>query len=74
MQFHLTLFSNLNWLNIIKNILPQQSQNHNSGWCQEKHLHCTISRCLGNAFSELLENKCLYIPVNLRSNILVPET
>ena len=36
---------NLSSLNIIKNILPQHSQKHVSGWCQKKQLHCTISRC-----------------------------
>ena len=46
-QFHsknLTHFTNLNSLNIIKNIPPQISQKYISGWSQKKHLHCTISR------------------------------
>ena len=44
-----------------------------SGWCQEKHLHCTISRLPRTAFSRLLEWKCLHIPVDLRKKTFVPE-
>ena len=55
---------NLNLINITKNILLQHSQKHVSGWCQKKHLHCTISRN-----PKHLEIKCLYIPVNLLENI-----
>ena len=66
---NLTYFTNLNSLNIIKDILPQYSQEeHVSGW----RLHCTISRRPRTAFSEHLESKCLYINVNLRSKIFVP--
>ena len=42
---------------------------HGSDWCQKKDLHCTIYRRPRTAFSKHLENKCLYIPVNLRKNI-----
>ena len=71
-QFHsknLTHFTNLNSLNIMKNILPKHSQKHISGWCQKKNLHCIISRRPRTAFLELMERKCLYIPVNLRLKI-----
>ena len=65
---------NLNSINIVKNMLLQHSQKNISGWCQKKHLYCTISRRPRTTFSEHLETKCLYIPVNLSSNIFVPET
>ena len=71
---NLTYFTNFNSLNILKDILPQDTQKHNSSWCQKNHLHCTISRRPRTALSEHLESKCLYIPVNLRSKIFVPET
>ena len=48
---NLTYFTKLNSLNVIKNILSQRSQKHVSDWCQKKHLHCTISRRPGTAFS-----------------------
>ena len=54
-------FTNLNALNIIKNILLQHSQNHVSGWRQKKHLHCTIFRRTWKA------NLC--IPVKIRPKI-----
>ena len=76
-QFHsknLTLFTNLNSLNIIKNKLPQHSQKHVSDWCQKKHLHYIISRRPRTTFSEHLESKCRHIPLNLRSKIFIPET
>ena len=41
---NVTHFKNLESLKSIKNILPQHSQKHVSGWCQKKKLHCTISR------------------------------
>ena len=67
-------FTNVNSLNIIKNILPQHSQKHDSGWCQKKYLYCTISRHAKTAFSDNLESKFLYVHVNLRSKIFVPDT
>ena len=58
-------FTNLNSLNINKNIVQQHSQKpyslyrfsnkHDSGCCQKEHLHCTISRCPRNAFLKHLE-------------------
>ena len=77
MQFcskNLTHFKNLNSLNIIKDILPQRSEKHVSGWCQKKHLHCTILRRPRTAFSEHLGSKCLYILLNFRSKIFFAET
>ena len=71
---NLTHSTNVNSLNIIKNTLPQYSQKHVSGWCQKKHLHCTISRRPRTVLSELLDSKCLYIPLNLYSNVFIPET
>ena len=53
-------FTNLNALNIIKNILLQHSQNHVSGWRQKKHLHCTISRRQKTAFSEHVKSKFVH--------------
>ena len=38
-----------------------------------RHLHCTLSWHPRTAFSENLESKCLYIPVNVCSEIFVPE-
>ena len=55
-------------------ILPQHSQKRCSGWRQKELLHCTISRRPRTLFSEHLENKCLYIHVNLRSKIFVSGT
>ena len=57
-----------------KTLLYKFSCKHASGWCQKKYLHCTISRRPETAFSKGLENKCLYIPVNFRKKISVPET
>ena len=37
-------------------------------------VHCTISRYSKTSFSKDLENKCLYILVNLRKNIFILET
>ena len=37
-------------------------------------LHCIISMHPKTAFSKHLESKCLYISVNLRNKIFVPET
>ena len=77
-----THFTKVNSLNIMKNILPQDSQKPYSpykfsskfvsGWYQIKHLHCTISRCPETSFGKRVESKCLYIPVNLRKKIFVP--
>ena len=65
---NLTHFTNINSLNVVKNILPQHSQK--SYWLykfsskhvprsyQEKHLHCSISRRPRTAFSMHLESKC----------------
>ena len=50
------------------------SKKHVFGWCQKKHLHCTISRRPRIAFSKHLESKCLVNLVNLRQKIFVPET
>ena len=79
----LTHFTNLNLLNIVKNILLQYSQKpcslckfsskHTSGWPQKKHLHCAFSRRPVTSFSKNFESKCLYIPVYLLKN-MVPET
>ena len=70
---NLTHFTNLNSLDAENNMLPQHSQNPFwlknfpaniiSVWCQEKHLHCTISRCPRTAFLKHFESKCLYISV-----------
>ena len=70
---NLTHFTNLNSLNIIKNILPQHSQKHASGWCQKKSFTLHNCRRQRTAFLEHLERKCLYIPVNLCSKILFQE-
>ena len=56
---NLTHFTNLNSLKIINNILSQHSQKLVFGWCQKKHLHCTISRRPRTAFLEHLESKCM---------------
>ena len=59
----LTHFTNLKLLDIENKILLQQhsqksfslykfSSKYCSGWCQKKHLHCTISRCPRIAFSK----------------------
>ena len=88
-QFHsenLTHCTSLNSLNIVKNILPQHSQKpkntpthsknfqQTSFWFVSEKTFALLSRRSRTAFSSLLENKCLNIPVNLRKNILVPET
>ena len=52
----------------------EEVKSNNSGWCQKKHLHRTISKRPRTAFTEHLESKCPYIPVNLHSDILVSET
>ena len=80
---NLNHFAKLISLNISKNVLPQHSQKsfslyrftskHVSGFFQKKYLHCTISRRPRIAFLRPLESKCLYIPVNLRKKIFVPE-
>ena len=80
---NLTHFTNLNSLNIAKNILLQNSQKpssackfsskHASVVCQKKHFHCTLSKRPRTAFSRHLESKCLYIPVNISEKIFVPE-
>ena len=61
-------FTNLNALNIIKNILLQHSQNHVSGWRQKKHLHCTISRRQKTAFSEHVKSKFVHSCKNPSGN------
>ena len=81
-KLHFTNLLSLSF--IVKNILPQHSQEHHllhkfsskpvSGCCQIKHLRCTISMHPITAFSQHLESKCLYIPVNLSQKIFVPET
>ena len=81
---NLTYFTNLNSLNIVKNILPQHSQKpillnkfsrkHVSGWCHKKHLHWTISRRSRTASSNHWESKFLYITVYLRKKTFAPET
>ena len=50
------------------------SSKHVSGWCQKKHLHCTVFTRPRTTFSKHLESKCLYIPVNIRKKIFVSET
>ena len=69
-----THFMNLNPLSFIKNILLQHSQKRDSNWCQKKHFHCTIYRLPRAAFSKNLKIKCVYISVNHRQKIFVPET
>ena len=57
-----------------KNLLILQILLHTcSGWCQKKHLHCTICRRPRTAFSKHLETKYLYIPVYCSKKIFVPE-
>ena len=77
---NLTYFTNLNCFNIVKNIFPQHSkkpahftnfpanifQQHVSGCCQKKNLHCTISRSQRTAFSNHWES----IPVYVRKKLL----
>ena len=70
---NLTHLTNVTSLSIIKNILPQYSQKHAFGWCQKKHLHCTISRRPTTVFFGHLESKCFYIPVNLRLKVFASE-
>ena len=53
---------------------PNRAKNMFLVSVRKKHLHCTISRHPRIAFSEHMESKCLYIPVNLRSRISVPKT
>ena len=84
-QFHskkpFSHFPNFDSLNIVKMILPKQKPyslckfciKHDSGLCQKKHLHCTISRRPRTGFSKHLEMKCLDILVNLFKKIFVPE-
>ena len=77
---HLAHFKNLNSFNIVKNILLQHSEKsysihkfsrqHVFGCSQKKHLHCTSSRRPRTAFLKHLEDKCLYIPVYLRNEIV----
>ena len=72
---NLTHFTNLNSLNITKNLPQQRSQKpyplykfsseHVSGCCQKKNLHCTISIRPRTLFSKHLESKCQYIPVKV---------
>ena len=67
----ITHFTNLNSLDIIKNILPQHSQKHVSGWCQKKNI-CTepfLDALKLHFWSTWTANVS-----NLRSNIFVPET
>ena len=81
---NLTHFTNLNFLRIAKNVLPQHSHNpyslykfsnkHVSGWCQKKHFYCIISRLPRTALLKYLESKCLYIPLNLQKKIFVTDT
>ena len=84
-QFHskkpFSHFPNFDSLNIVKMILPKQKPyslckfciKHDSGLCQKKHLHSTISRRPRTGFSKHLEMKCLDILVNLLKKIFVPE-
>ena len=41
------------------------SKKHVSVWCQEKHLHCTISWHLRTTLLKHFKSKCLYISVHL---------
>ena len=66
---NLTHSTKLNWLNIIKSIIPWHSQKYVSGCCQKKHLHCTISRRPRTTFLEPLESRlyrCIYMWISVR--------
>ena len=64
---------NLNSFETGNNMLPKDSQKalsvykfsskYVSVWCQEDHLHCSISWRPRTTFLEHFENKCLYISV-----------
>ena len=82
---HLTHLTNLNSLNIENNMLPKKRQKpfslykfpskHVSGWCQKKHLHCTISWHPRTVFLKHFESKYLYqISVYVFKKIFVPKT
>ena len=81
---HCTHFTNLNSLDIENNMLPKHCQKpfsiykffgkHVFVWCQQKHLHCTISWHPRNAFLKYFESKCLHISVYLIKKIFVPKT
>ena len=80
---HLTHFMNLNWLDNENNMVPKYCQKssslykffrkHVSAWCQEKHLHCTISWHPRTVFLKQFESKCLCISVYLIKKINVPK-
>ena len=70
----------VNKLSNVKNIPATQPKTHSLykffrelvfGWCQKKHLYCTISRCPRTAFSKRWESKYLYIPAYLRKKTFV---
>ena len=76
---NLTYFTNLNSLNIVKNILPQHSRKatHFTNFLADiflvgvkKILHSTISRRPKTPFSKHWKSKCLNIPVDLRKKFL----
>ena len=70
-----THFTNLNSFEIENNMLRNHSQKafsvykifskHVSVWCQEKHLHCTISWRPRTTLLNHFKSKCLYISVYL---------
>ena len=72
----LTHFTNFNSPHIENNILPQHSpkplwlykfSSQNAfGWCQKKHLRCTIFLCTINAFLKHFESKCLLLYISVR--------
>ena len=72
---NLTHFTNLNSFEIENNMLPNHSQKafsvykifskHVSVWCQEKHLHCTISWRPRTTLLNHFKGKCIYISVYL---------
>ena len=82
----ITHFTNLNTLDIGKNMLPQHSQKPFSLYELSskylvgvkkffaQHQHSTISRRSRIALSKYFESKCLYISVYLCKKIFIPET
>ena len=77
---NLTHFTNLNSFEIENNMLPKHSQKafsvykfsskYVSVWCQENHLHCTISWRPRTTFLKHFESKYLYISVYLSKKFL----
>ena len=75
----MTHFTNLNFFDIENNMLPKHSQKafsvykfsskYVSVWCQENHLHWTISWRPRTTFLKHFESECLYVSVHLSKNI-----